>query len=148
MMRTSLAWIYPHPHVALLRHILNTINSFQITLSIDFDNIFLPNDLILVRNHGDKEENVGESFRGMEDQQGHPIQVGDQSNLEFQSLTSNPTRSPEPPCNQIDTQDAYEIRLGRSTYAQKEDEITFQIELVPSPTKIVFDHNFQNNFNF
>jgi hypothetical protein len=64
-MRTSLAWIQPHPHGAMLRHILNTVNSFQITLSIDFENILLPNDLIIVRNHGDDEEDFGESFRGM-----------------------------------------------------------------------------------
>jgi hypothetical protein len=42
-------------------------------LSIDFVNILLPNDLIIVRNHGDDEEKVGESFRGMEDQEEHPI---------------------------------------------------------------------------
>jgi hypothetical protein len=74
-------------------------------LLIDFENILLPNDLIIVRNHGDDEEDVGESSRGMEDQKGHPIQVGYQSNLEFQSLTSNPTQNPGPHCIQVDTQD-------------------------------------------
>jgi hypothetical protein len=33
MIWTSLAWIQPHPHGAMLRHILNTV---QITLSINF----------------------------------------------------------------------------------------------------------------
>jgi hypothetical protein len=43
------------------------LSSFQITLSIDFENILLHNNLIIVRNHGDDEEDIGESFRGMED---------------------------------------------------------------------------------
>jgi hypothetical protein len=78
---------------------------FQITLLIDFENILLPNDLIVVRNYGDDEEDVGESLRGVEDQQGHRIQDGDQSNLEFQSLALNTTRCPGPHCIQIDAQD-------------------------------------------
>jgi hypothetical protein len=104
-MRTSLVWIQPHPHRAIQRHILNTVTSFQITLSIDFENILLPKDLTIVRNHRD-EEDVGESFRGVEGQQGHPIKVGDQSNSEFQSLALIPTRSSGPPCIKIDAQDA------------------------------------------
>jgi hypothetical protein len=94
-------------------------------LLIDFENILIPNDLIIVRNHGDDEYNVGESFRGVEDQQGHPIQVGDQFNSELQSATLNPTRSPKPPCNQIDAQDTYAFRFGHSIYAWKHDKITF-----------------------
>jgi hypothetical protein len=117
VMRTSLAWIQPHPHGAILRHILNKVNSFQITLSIDFENILLPNNSIIVRNHGVDEEDIGESFRVMEDQQGHPIQVGNQSNSKLQSLTSNITRSPGPPCIKIDAQNGYEIGFGCSTYA-------------------------------
>jgi hypothetical protein len=119
MMRISHTWIQPHHHRAILRHILNTVNLFQITLSIDFENILPPDNLIIVRNHGDDDEDVGESFRGVEDQHGHPIQVGDQPNSKFQSLISNLTQSSGPPCIQIDTQDAYEIGFGRSTYARK-----------------------------
>jgi hypothetical protein len=48
-----------------------------------FENILLPNNLIIARNNGDEEEDIEESFRGVEDQQGHPIQVGDQSNSKF-----------------------------------------------------------------
>jgi hypothetical protein len=48
-----------------------------------FENILLPNNLIVARNNGDEEEDIEESFRGVEDQQGHPIQVGDQSNSKF-----------------------------------------------------------------
>jgi hypothetical protein len=70
-----------------------------------------------------------------------------QSNLEFQSLTSSPTQSPGPPQLHIDVQNAYQIRFGRSTYAQKEDEITFPVALVPGPTKIGLNLNCRNNFN-
>jgi hypothetical protein len=96
-------------------------------LSIDFENILLSNDLIIVRNQGDEEEDVGQSFRGMEDQQGRPIQDGNQSNSEFQSLTLNPTQ-PGPPYIQIDAQDANEIRFGHYTYAWKENDTTFPMD--------------------
>jgi hypothetical protein len=53
--------------------------------------------------------------------------VVNQSNSEMSSLS--PTRSTGPPCIQIDVQIAYDLRFGRSTYAQKAKEVTF-----PSPT--------------
>jgi hypothetical protein len=49
------------------------VSSFQITLLIDFENILLPNDLIIVTNYGDNDEDSRDSFGGMEDQQEHPI---------------------------------------------------------------------------
>jgi hypothetical protein len=89
--------------------------------------------------------------------------VANQSNSELPS--SSPTRSPGPPRIQIDVQIAYDLCFGRSTYAQKDKEITipmeptrkdkeitFPMEPVSSPTKIgvVCNHqnstNFQNNF--
>jgi len=66
-----------------------------------------------------------------------------QSNSEFQSLS--PTRNPGPPCIQIDVQDAYELRFGRSTHARKAKKITFPMGLVPCPTKIGVGRNHQNN---
>jgi hypothetical protein len=54
--------------------------------------------------------------------------VANQSNSELSS--SSPTRSPGPPHIQIDFQIAYDLRFGRSTYAQKSKEITFPMELV------------------
>jgi hypothetical protein len=57
------------------------------------------------------------------------------------------TRSPGPPQVQIDIQDEYKIGFGCPTYAQKVDEINLPMALVPSPTKIRFDQNFQNKFN-
>jgi hypothetical protein len=44
-------------------------------------------------------------------------------------------------------QDAYQIGFGGSTYAQKEDEITFPMEPVPGPTKIGLECSCRNNFN-
>ena len=43
------------------------VSSFQINLSFRFENKLLPNDLIIVRNHGDDEEDVGKEFRGVVD---------------------------------------------------------------------------------
>ena len=69
-----------------------------------------------------------------------------QSNSELQ--ISSPTRSPGPPCIQIDSQNAYDLRFGRSTYARKAKEITFPMVLVPCPTKIGVSRNHQNNLDF
>ena len=41
-------------------------------LSFGFENKLLPNDLIIVRNHGDDEEETGEEFGGLVEQQGRP----------------------------------------------------------------------------
>jgi hypothetical protein len=51
--------------------------------------------------------------------------VVNQSNSELSS--SSPTQSPVPPRIQIDVQIAYYLCFGRSTYARKAKEITFQI---------------------
>jgi hypothetical protein len=56
MTRTHLSWMQPHPHGAILRHLLNMVNSFLCSSTNYFDNRLLPNDLIIVRNHGDDEE--------------------------------------------------------------------------------------------
>jgi hypothetical protein len=72
--------------------------------------------------------------------------VVNQSNSELSSLS--PTRSPVPPHLQIDVQIAYDLRLGRSTYAWKDKEITFPMALVSSPTKIEVVRNHQYSTNF
>ena len=43
------------------------VSSFQINLSYEFENKLLPNNLIIVRNHGDDEEDVREEFGGVVD---------------------------------------------------------------------------------
>jgi hypothetical protein len=55
-MRTCLSWIQPHSHGAILKHILNMVNSFLYFSTNYFENGLLPNNLIIVRNHGDDEE--------------------------------------------------------------------------------------------
>jgi hypothetical protein len=55
-MRTCLSWIQPHSHGAILKHILNMVNSFLYFSNNYFENGLLPNNLIIVRNHGDDEE--------------------------------------------------------------------------------------------
>jgi hypothetical protein len=62
-----------------------------------------------------------------------------QSNSELPS--SSPTQSLGPPRIQIDIQIAYDLRFGRSTYAQKSKEIPFPMELVSCPAKIVVVRN-------
>jgi hypothetical protein len=72
--------------------------------------------------------------------------VANQFNSEL--LSSSPTRSPGPPCIQIDVQIAHDLRFGRSTYARKAKEITFPMELVSCPTKIGVVRNHQNSTDF
>jgi hypothetical protein len=72
--------------------------------------------------------------------------VPNQSNSELPS--SSPTRSSRPPRIQIDVQSAYDLRFGRSTYAQKAKEITFSMELVSCTTKIGVVRNHQNTTDF
>ena len=65
------------------------VSSFQIISSSGFENKLLPNDLIIVRNRGDDEENVGEEFGGVVDQQGQPIRVGGPIQVEFESASES-----------------------------------------------------------
>jgi hypothetical protein len=57
-MRKFLAWIQPHPRIAIIRHILNTVNSFLCYSTNYLENRLLPDDLIIVRNHENDEEDV------------------------------------------------------------------------------------------
>jgi hypothetical protein len=47
--------IQSHPHGPILRHLLNTVNSFLCFSTNYFENRLLPNELIIVRNHEDDE---------------------------------------------------------------------------------------------
>jgi hypothetical protein len=60
--------------------------------------------------------------------------VANQFNSEL--LSSSPTQSPGLSRIQIDVQIAYDLRFGRSIYAQKDKEITFSMTLVSYSTKI------------
>jgi hypothetical protein len=87
------------------------INSFLCSSTKYFENRLLPNDLIIVRNHGDDEEDKHDIKRALERQGDVHIKVEIQSNSEFQTLTSSPTRRPGPPRFQFDVHEAYEISL-------------------------------------
>jgi hypothetical protein len=108
-MMTSLAWIQLHPCGAILKHILNTVNSFLYSSVNYLENRLLPNDSIIVRNHGDNEEDIRDTKDVLESPRDVHNKVEIQTNSEFQSLTSSPTRSPRPPCIQIDAQDSYDL---------------------------------------
>jgi hypothetical protein len=97
MMRTCHLWIQSHPHGAILRHFLNTVNSFLCSSTKYFENWLLPNNLIIVRNHEDEEEDEWEIKRVLERQGDAHIKVEIQFNLQFHSLTSSPTQSPGSP---------------------------------------------------
>jgi hypothetical protein len=66
LMRTCLSCIQPHPHGVILRHLLNMVNSFLCSSNNHFENQFLPNDLIIVRNHGDDDEDEQNIRRELE----------------------------------------------------------------------------------
>ena len=67
----------------------NKVSSFQINLSSRFENKLLPYDLIIVRNHGDDEEDIGEEFGGVVDQQEQPSRVGCPIQVEFESASES-----------------------------------------------------------
>jgi hypothetical protein len=56
------------PHGAILRHLLNMVNSFLCSATNYFDNRLVPNDLIIVRNHGDDVEDKRDIKRALERQ--------------------------------------------------------------------------------
>jgi hypothetical protein len=93
MIRTFLSWIQPHLYGAILRHLLNTVNSILYSTTNYFDNRLPPNDLIIVRNYGDDDEGERDIKRVLERQEDAHIKVEIQPNSELQSLTSSPTQS-------------------------------------------------------
>jgi hypothetical protein len=147
MMRTLLSWIQPHLYGAILRHLLNTVNSILYSTTNYFDNLLPPNDLIIVSYYGDDDEGEWDIKRVLERQEDAHIKADIQSYLEFQSLTLSPTRSTEPLLLHIDVHDAYKIGFRRSAYVWKEAEIDFPMAPFPSTNKIGFDQNCHNSLN-
>ena len=79
----------------------NKVSSFQINLSSRFENKLLPYDLIIVRNHGDDDKDVGGEFGGVVDQQGQPSRVGGPIQVEFESASesrNSPHQNQRPCC--------------------------------------------------
>ena len=92
----------------------NKVSSFQINLSSRFENKLLPYDLIIVRNHGDDDKDVGGSLEAWW------TSKGSQAELEAQSKSSSSLlRSPGAACTKINAQDAYGVRFGCSLYGWK-----------------------------
>jgi hypothetical protein len=79
-MRTFVAWIQPHPHGAILRHISNTVISFLCSFINYLENRLLYNNLIIVRSHGDDEDDERGIKRALERQGDAHIKVEIQSN--------------------------------------------------------------------
>jgi hypothetical protein len=57
------------------------VSSFLNSSSYDYENRLLPNDYIVIRNHGEGQGILGEGVGGMEDQQGHTSQEGGPNQL-------------------------------------------------------------------
>jgi hypothetical protein len=83
MMRTWHSWIQPHPHGAILRHLLNTVSSFLCSSTNYFENCLLSNDFLIVRNYGDDEEGKQDIKRALERQGDAHIKMEIQYNSEF-----------------------------------------------------------------
>ena len=56
-----------------------------------FENRLLPNDVILLRNKGKGHEELGERYRGGEDQQGRPTQAGGLVQLKLEPILGSRT---------------------------------------------------------
>jgi hypothetical protein len=80
---TCLSWIQPHPHGAILRHLINMVNTFLCSSTKFFENRLLPNDLIIARNHEDDEEDEWDIKRARERHGDVHIKVAIKSNSKF-----------------------------------------------------------------
>jgi hypothetical protein len=83
MMRTYLSWIQPYPHGAILIHLLNMVHSFLCSFTNYFENRLLPIDIIIVKNHGDEEEDERDIKRAQKRQGDAHIKVEIKFNSEF-----------------------------------------------------------------
>ena len=61
------------------------MSSFLSTSLYDIENMMLPNDYIVIGNHGE-EEMLRERLRGVEDQQGRSDQGGGLNRFDFESI--------------------------------------------------------------
>ena len=73
---------------ALARQLNLEVSSFLSTSLYDLENIMLPNDYIVIGNHGE-EEMLRERLRGVEDQQGRSDQGGGLNRFDFESISES-----------------------------------------------------------
>ena len=86
----------------------NKVSSFQINLSSRFENKLLPHDLIIVRNHGDDDKDVGGGSL-----EAWWISKGSQAELEAQSKSSSSLlRIPGTARTKINAHAAYGVSFG------------------------------------
>jgi hypothetical protein len=88
LMRTSVACIQLHPCGAILRHISNMVILLLCSSVNYLENRLLPNYLIIVKNHGDDEEDECDIKRALERQGDAHIKVEIQfriSEFDFES---------------------------------------------------------------
>jgi hypothetical protein len=83
MVTTCLSWIQPYSHGVIVRHLFNTVNSFLCSSINYFENRLLPNYFIIVRKHGDEEEDKWDINRAQERQRDAHIKVEIKYNLKF-----------------------------------------------------------------
>ena len=70
------------------------VSSFLSDTFHTFENILLPNDVILLRNIGEGHEGLRGSGGGDDDQQGHPIETGGPIQHDFGSASASRTSLP------------------------------------------------------
>ena len=59
------------------------VSSFLCSSLYDLENRLLPNDCIMIRNHGEDMESFGGMLGGVEDHQGRPSQGGGPNQFDF-----------------------------------------------------------------
>ena len=67
------------------------VSLFLSTSLHGFENNLLPNDCIMIRNHGEEFNTLEEELEDVVDQQGSPSQVGGPVQLEFESASASRT---------------------------------------------------------
>jgi len=67
------------------------VSSFLSKSFYDFENRLLPNDYIVLRNHGEDQGMHKGCLGGVEDQQGRPSQGGDPNRVDFEHVSESRT---------------------------------------------------------
>jgi hypothetical protein len=94
------------------QQLCHKVNPFLCSSANDLENMWLPNDLIVIKNQVvDHGGHVGHQ-EGAGDPRKHAQQGGVLSQFRIQSLTLSPTRSPGPSYLQIGVQDVSDLRFG------------------------------------
>jgi hypothetical protein len=74
---------------ARVRQLNLEVSSFLSTSLYVFENRLLPNDYIMIRNHGEHQEILGEELGGGKDQQGRPSQGGGPNRVDFEFVSES-----------------------------------------------------------